>query len=156
MTVRSLPPARLASLLGPPLAVMAVIFFLSSQTSDGDHGTLVLILRKLAHVTEYAVLTLCWIRAMAGLGIGRDLRGAVLAGIGLTLLYAATDEFHQTFVAGRHGTPVDVLIDSIGMAIAAGIVLRLRARTLRAAAKPRPLATEGRVGERLDGVRQAR
>ena len=33
--------------------------------------------------------------------------------------YAATDEFHQTFVDGRTGTPVDVLIDSAGIAIAA-------------------------------------
>ena len=37
----------------------------------------------------------------------------------ISLVYAVTDEFHQTFVDGRNGTPVDVLIDSIGIAIAA-------------------------------------
>ena len=127
MTVRPfngpLPPARLASLFAPPLLVMAAIFYLSSQTSSGDHSTFELILRKIGHVTEYTILALCWIRAMRGLGVGGDLQGAVIAGVAATLLYAATDEFHQTFVAGRHGTPVDVLIDSIGMAIAAGLVL---------------------------------
>jgi VanZ family protein len=34
------------------------------------------------------------------------------------LAYAATDEFHQSFVEGRHGTPVDWLIDAAGMAVA--------------------------------------
>jgi VanZ family protein len=113
----------MGSLLAPPLIVMAGIFYLSSQTSTGDHSTFELVLRKLGHVTEYTILALCWIRAMRGFGVGGTLRGAVAAGIGLTLAYAATDEFHQTFVGGRHGTPVDVLIDSIGMAIAAALIL---------------------------------
>ena len=41
------------------------------------------------------------------------------AATAIALLYAATDEFHQTFVAGRHGTPVDVAIDAIGCGLAA-------------------------------------
>jgi L-lactate permease len=155
-------PTRAVSLLGPPLLVMAAIFFLSSQESSGDHGTLVVLLRKVAHVTEYAVLALCWIRALAGFGVGAGLRGAVLGGVGLTLAYATTDEFHQTFVAGRHGTPVDVLIDSIGITIAALVVLRWhrrrieQRRALGAPADPGTLATEGRVGERLEGAREVR
>jgi VanZ family protein len=36
----------------------------------------------------------------------------------LTALYASTDEFHQTFVPGRHGSAVDVAIDSTGALIA--------------------------------------
>src|SRR3954451_18162745 len=159
MTHRPLGTARLLSLLLPPVAVMGAIFFLSSQTSSGDHTTFEVILRKLAHVTEYTVLALCWIRAMRGLGVGGALQHAVAAGVGITLLYAATDEFHQTFVAGRHGTPVDVLIDSIGITIAALVVLRWRRRrveqrrALGAPADPGTLAAEGRVGERLEGAR---
>src|SRR5437764_985417 len=49
----------------------------------------------------------------------RDNRSAVLLAVLIALAYSATDEFHQTFVKDRHGTPVDVLIDSIGMMIAA-------------------------------------
>jgi VanZ family protein len=36
----------------------------------------------------------------------------------IALAYAAFDEYHQTFVEGRHGSPVDVLIDAIGIALA--------------------------------------
>jgi VanZ family protein len=112
----------------PPLVVMVLIFFLSSQQSDGSHGVIELLLRKLAHVTEYGILTLCWWRALRGLGVGRDYRATVTLAVGMALAYAATDELHQTFVRGRHGTPVDVLIDGIGMAIAVLILLRVYAR----------------------------
>jgi VanZ family protein len=112
----------------PPLAVMAFIFFLSAQQSDGHHAALELLLRKLAHVTEYAVLTLCWWRALRGLGVGRDIRSTLAIAGAIALTYSATDEFHQTFVRGRHGTPVDVLIDLIGIAIAWLVVTRAYAR----------------------------
>jgi len=37
----------------------------------------------------------------------------------LSIAYAATDEFHQSFVAGRHPSPVDVLLfDGVGAGIA--------------------------------------
>jgi len=152
MTAHPLPPARVVSLLAPPLLVMAAIFYLSAQTSTADHSTFEVILRKIAHVTEYLVLTLCCIRAMRGFGVGGTLRGAVAAGVGLALAYAATDELHQTFVGGRHGTPVDVLIDSIGMAIAALVVLWAGPAS-GPTPEPRSLASEGRVGERLERVR---
>jgi VanZ family protein len=116
---RRLSPARLASLVLPPLVVMALIFFASSQPSSGDHTAFDLLIRKLGHVTEYMVLTLCWWRALRGLGIVRDNRTAVTVAVAIALAYSAGDEFHQTFVDGRHGTPVDVLIDAIGMTLAA-------------------------------------
>jgi VanZ family protein len=103
---------------------MAVIFFLSAQQSDPHHGLLELLLRKLAHVTEYAVLTLAWWRALRGLGVSADNRVVIAIAVAISLLYSASDEFHQTFVHGRHGTPVDVLIDSIGMTIAAAYARR--------------------------------
>ena len=107
---------------------MAAIFFLSAQPSGGEHTLFGLLLRKLGHVTEYAVLTLCWWRALRGLGVSRENRIAIALAVALALAYAATDEFHQTFVSGRHGTPVDVLIDSIGMTIAATLAARAYAR----------------------------
>src|SRR5262249_12608828 len=42
------------------------------------------------------------------------------------LAYAASDEFHQRFVHGRHGTPVDVAIDAVG--IVAGLLVWERVR----------------------------
>ena len=126
-------PTRLAALILPPLAWMALIFVLSGQPSDEvDRAWWDVVLRKLAHVTEYAVLTTLWWRALEGLRVARPLLGAVA----IALLYAATDEFHQTFVDGRQGTPVDVLIDSIGMAIAAAAIYARR----RTRGPSRPMA----------------
>jgi VanZ like protein len=127
MTTKSLSPARIASLLLPPVAVMAAIFFLSAQTSSGDHDLFSLLTRKLGHVTEYAVLTFCWWRAFSGLGTARDPRSAIFLAVAIALVYSVTDEFHQTFVGGRNGTPVDVVIDLVGMTIAA---VYARRRTL--------------------------
>ena len=79
-------------------------------------GTWDTILRKGAHVTEYAILGLLLLRA-----IGRELP-AFLIGVG----YAITDELHQHFVRGRHASPVDVAIDSTGVLL--GILAFLRAR----------------------------
>jgi VanZ family protein len=144
----TLSPSRLAALLVPPLLAMAAIFFLSAQTSDPvDRAWWDVLLRKLAHFTEYAVLTVLWWRALRGLA----LRFPLAVAMAISLGYAATDEFHQTFVDGRNGTPVDVLIDSAGIVIAATAIVVLG---LRAAADPRALAAEGRVGERLDRTRQ--
>jgi hypothetical protein len=124
MAERAITTRRAASLLAPPLALMGLIFVLSAQPGGGDHGAFTVVLRKLAHVTEYAVLTLLWARALGGLGVFADPRAAVAAAALLSLGYAATDEFHQTFVEDRTGTPVDVLIDSVGIAIASLWLLR--------------------------------
>jgi VanZ family protein len=137
-------PVRLAGLLLPPLLAMALIFFLSAQPSEPvDRAWWDVVLRKLAHFTEYAVLTVLWWRALRGLGIrfGR----ALAAAIAISLAYAVTDEFHQTFVDGRNGTPADVLIDSAGIAAATAVILLLRLRA--PAADLRALVPERRVGE---------
>jgi VanZ family protein len=142
----TLSPARIASLLAPALIAMALIFFLSAQPSDPvDRAWWEVLLRKLAHFTEYAVLTALWWRALRGFGVRAPIRTAMA----ISLCYAATDEYHQTFVDGRHGTPVDVLIDLAGMTTAALLI-----RRLGPPADSRPLAPEGRVGERLDRARQ--
>jgi VanZ family protein len=96
----------------PPLVVMALIFALSATPDlSTGLGTWDLVLRKVAHVTIYALLWLTLARAM-------DWRRPVAVTI-VALLYAGGDELHQSFVGGRHGTPVDVAIDAIGMGFAA-------------------------------------
>src|ERR671930_2027876 len=91
----------------PPLLLMAVIFFLSAQPNlSSGLGTIDLIGRKLVHMSEYGLLFLLWLRATRW-------RTPLLA-TAVAIGYAVTDEWHQTAVAGRHGSPVDVLIDSAG------------------------------------------
>jgi VanZ family protein len=108
----------------PPLLLMGVIFFVSDQPSlNSGLGAIDLIGRKLIHFGEYALLTFLWWRALVT--VTSPGRAALLAFL-LASGYAATDEYHQTFVEGRHGSPVDWLIDSAGAALAA-----LRLRTAR-------------------------
>lgn len=98
---------------------MGLIFFLSAQPDlSTGLGLWDLILRKLAHMGVFGLLTLLWWRALLPHG-GRPLLAAAL----ISLVYAITDEFHQTFVEGRSGSPVDVGIDAIGIGLA---VLLLR------------------------------
>ena len=111
---------RAISRFGPPLALMAVIFFFSAQPDLGTGlGVWDTILRKAAHMAEYGVLWFLWHRALE--------RPTPWPAAAITLAYAITDEFHQSFVEGRHGTPVDVLIDAAGIAIAIAVHARRKA-----------------------------
>ena len=109
--------SRVLTVWLPVVFWAAVIFTLSAIPSlSTGLGLWDTILRKAAHVTEYGVLGALLLRAL-----GRE-APALAAGIA----YAATDELHQHLVRGRHGAPVDVAIDAIG--VAAGILLWLRVR----------------------------
>jgi VanZ family protein len=105
---------------------MALIFFLSAQPDlSSGLGTLDLILRKLVHMLEYALLCFLWWRALRTTRAGR--RQAALLAFALSVGYAATDEYHQTFVEGRHGGVEDVGIDTVGAgAVALGAGRRRR------------------------------
>jgi VanZ family protein len=106
----------------PPLALMAVIFFFSAQPDlDSGLGLIDTIGRKLIHFAEYALLALLWWRALR---TKLDDRRAAFAAFLVTALYAASDEFHQSFVEGRAGSPVDWLIDCAGAATATAWVSR--------------------------------
>jgi VanZ family protein len=92
----------------PVVAWAALIFTISSIPSlSTGLGLWDTILRKGAHTTEYAILGFLLIRA-----IRRELPAFLIGAA-----YAATDEFHQHFVRGRHGSPVDVAIDALGLAL---------------------------------------
>lgn len=103
----------------PVLAWAAVIFAFSSIPSlSSGLGVWDTVLRKGAHLTEYAVLGGLLYRALE-----RE-APALAAGIA----YAATDEVHQHFVRGRHAAPVDVAIDAVGVALGMLLWLRVRER----------------------------
>ncbi len=122
----------------PVLLWMAVIFSASSDSNSFEHSSrivapflrwlfphiseqavewVVLFVRKAAHLTEYAVLSVLVWRLMASLSpppkevwrwpnAGRTLL--------VVLLYAASDEFHQSFVPSRQASVWDVLLDTTG------------------------------------------
>jgi VanZ family protein len=106
----------------PPLALMALIFFFSHQPDlSSGLGVWDTVGRKISHAAEYALLCFLWWRALSGVATsGR----ALAAAAAISLAYSITDEIHQTFIEGRHGTPVDVVIDCAGIAATAVLVRR--------------------------------
>ena len=116
MSTPAVPTRRSAAGTWLPVVVWAaVIFAFSSVPSlSTELGTVDTILRKLAHLAEYAIL---------GALLCRALRNPVLA-VAAATLYAASDEIHQTFVEGRVGAPLDVAIDTVGALL--GVIAWLR------------------------------
>ena len=109
-----------------PLILMALIFLLSAQPSlNSGLGLADQIGRKVVHFAEYALLAFLWWRALA---TRMSPRTATLVALAIASAYAATDELHQTFVHGRHGTPVDWLNDTAGATFAM-VRVRRRLRT---------------------------
>ena len=86
---------------------------------EGARDKAKLFVRKCAHFTEYFILALLIINVI------KDYKEINYKLLLLTLimcfLYAASDEWHQTFVDGRVGQPIDVLIDTCGSLV--GIII---------------------------------
>ena len=123
----------------PALAWMSLIFMGSSDTLSANHTSrfvepllrwiftgisqervddLHVLIRKGGHLTEYAILALLlwWaLRPLAAKG-----RQVLLWAFSLATLYAASDEFHQSFVPSRGASVHDVAIDGCGAALAMG------------------------------------
>jgi VanZ family protein len=111
-----MPASRALSVWLPVVAWAALIFALSSVPSlSTGFGFWDTVLRKGAHLTEYAILGALLLRAL-----GRA--APALAG---GAFYAASDELHQHFVRGRHASPLDVLLDTAGVAVGVYVLHRL-------------------------------
>jgi VanZ family protein len=98
----------------PAAAQAALIFVLSAQPDLhlADEPLLDFVLHKAAHLAAYAILA-----TLVGWAVGlRGARASRAWGVPLLLCiaYAATDEIHQGFVQGRHPSPADVGIDTLG------------------------------------------
>lgn len=95
-----------------------------------DINDLHTIVRKNAHFFAYMVLGLLTVNALRTSG-ELSYNRAFFA-LGICVVYAASDEFHQLFIPGRSGEIRDVMIDSAGAIVGVGIVLLIsRAKKLR-------------------------
>lgn len=117
---------------------MGLIYYFSDQANSNAvteeiFGTANYFARKLAHMTEYAILCLLFYSCLQDFS-GAESENALKQGqfrillslsLLLTAVYACTDEWHQSFVPGRSALLSDVLIDSCGALIAA-LILYLR------------------------------
>ncbi len=101
----------------PPLLMMMIIFWWSAQSNIPGPGTSIVvwwdfILKKVAHLTEYALLFFSLQRALNWY-TKEDLATYSWAFV-LLILYALSDEMHQSFTLGRHPMLRDVGFDTLG------------------------------------------
>ncbi len=130
---------------GPVVLVCAMIFILSADTHSGQHSQALLgwILgwfharnharmsafgepfRKLGHVVVYSLLAISSWRAFSFWKQRKRLRWMppFLWTLLLLVLYAASDEWHQTFVPTRSGSVRDVVVDTLGGLLGLGLYL---------------------------------
>lgn len=110
---------------------MALIFYSSSQSNPAPELT-GLVWDKLLHAGGYALLAILYARALRGENLA--VRVAAVGAVLLTCLYAASDEFHQSFTPMRTMDIRDWIADSIG-GVAGAIVFAVST----ASRPPRPL-----------------
>lgn len=129
---------------------MLVIFTFSHQANSNEMtkpvlGPFNIFVRKCAHMAEYAILFLLSLNFCQQLAVQRQRAAKVLSSffeglqlerpkrvaqivstfslpIAIAVLYACTDEWHQSFVPGRSAAFSDVLVDSSGILIAAVLI----------------------------------
>ena len=127
----------------PVVLWMGVIFIASSDAGSFEHSSRFIVpllhwlfpsastetiglmhhfLRKAGHFSEYAILALLALRALRLSRPERRFLNAVLLALLVTAGYAATDEYHQSFVPGRTAAAGDVLIDTAGAVTALAVV----------------------------------
>jgi VanZ family protein len=98
------------------------LHWLVPSISDAQVRGVQYLIRKCGHVSEYAVLSvLLWNARRSGRvrrSFGQCARFAVL----VSALYAATDEFHQSFEPSREASVIDVLIDTTGAVAGISVV----------------------------------
>lgn len=114
---------------GPAIVMMAIIFTFSSIPADElvNFGVWDFIVKKSGHALGYALLALTFLYGLRGAHKDFPIATKIfwLAWL-FSITYSATDEFHQSFVRGRHPSLWDVLIDAVGAALALFITSRVR------------------------------
>lgn len=110
---------------------MTTIYYLSSHPMpDIDLGFSAQ--DKVVHLLGYGLLGALLLGTMPWREYGYSLRQVALAAL-LAGLYGLIDEWHQSFVPGRHSDALDVAADILGAALGSGLLWML---TRRFAAKP--------------------
>ncbi len=114
-------PLNLIKFWGPALLLMLVIFILSARPSYSlpDFGNVDTLIKKGLHFSGYGLLALSYLRGVSGVLNKRQSAWLFFfLAIGLIILYAISDEYHQSFTPGRTPRWTDVGIDTAGGLVA--------------------------------------
>jgi VanZ family protein len=112
--------------LSATIAYALLIFLLSSLS--GDKTEKLYLFKhsdKIIHLLEYAVLCFLVSKALSSTLKENVRRYTGLIAVVISLLYAITDEFHQSFVPGRYASMYDIFADGIG-AVISQIILYIK------------------------------
>ena len=114
-------------------AWMGVIFLFSAQPQRAvAPGPLFDYLsKKTAHLLSYAALAILAYRATRLTWPAWSRGHAALVALAIAVVYAVTDEFHQSFSPGRNPSPVDVGIDTLGALLGLALVVLAPSRLSR-------------------------
>ncbi len=137
------------------IGMLLVIFYFSSRAGSSEHSAewlraflswvaphfaaqltetqlalLNFLFRKTGHGTGYLLLTLVGYWALR-VSFGHEHAPALRIAVIVSLLRAIVDEIHQSFVPGRTGTVMDVLIDGVGIALAAWFLRTQQSKVVR-------------------------
>jgi VanZ family protein len=108
------------------------------DVSNATVASIQLVVRKCAHLTEYAILGSLIYRAFRQRHDPR--RRAALRAFIIAVPCAALDEFHQSFVASRTGSPWDVAIDCLGALAGVALCIAFRSKKELPASSDLPAA----------------
>lgn len=84
-----------------------------------DSDVFFIVIRKIAHITEYLILGILVFSFVNEFKIDRKIIISLL----ICLIFSSLDEFHQLFIPGRTGKILDVFIDMIGVLLGIGVLL---------------------------------
>jgi VanZ family protein len=107
-----------------PSVIMMVLIFVASAT-PGDEvpefGSIDLLIKKGGHMTGYALLAAaCFLAVYVDT---KNVKRSAILSLCLAIVYAAADEYHQSFIPGRSPSVMDVGIDTAGAIVGLAIVV---------------------------------
>ena len=98
------------------LSTLAIVYISSipDQSLWGNGALCERIISNLAHIPAYALLSFLWLKSFAGSTSRNHIitSSFILGGL---MLFAISDEFHQSFVPGRSASFMDIALDLIGI-----------------------------------------
>ena len=115
----------------PAILWAGMIFFFSSvpDLHSGLPDIFDIVLRKIAHTGEYAILAILLLRGFSATKQWQKQQKLFVIVMVIVILYAISDEIHQGFVPGRIASPIDVLIDAFGAILCLSIFYKIKNRS---------------------------
>jgi VanZ family protein len=125
------------------VAWMVLIFYLSSIPGNelGPDILIINLIKKTGHFIIFSILAVLYLSTLKGRKALVDTGNHLfLLSLFLAVLYAISDEYHQSFTPGRHSSGYDVIIDACGALTVLGLLYTLKLRRNLVTARVKKMA----------------